>query len=77
MKADTIKTEWSYSQEEDSGGRAGEDGQFFTIKTCDNGIANYMVIETERWAIDDENLEEFIKEIRAKWEQIKTNNHTL
>ena len=75
MKAEIIKTEWSYIQEADSGGPG--DALFFTIKTCDNGVANYMVIETERWAIDDENLEEFIEEIRAKWEQIKSNNHKL
>ena len=75
MKPYNIQIEWEYTQEEDSGGRRGETHQYLTIKTCSNGVANYMILETERWAIDEENIEDFINEIRSKWEQIKSGEY--
>lgn len=40
-------------QEEDTNGRSNEKHQFLKIETVSNGCASYIVIETERWAIDD------------------------
>lgn len=34
------------------------------VKTVDNGIGKYLVIKTERWALDEENLEELFLELR-------------
>ena len=52
------------SQEEDtSSGRTNETYQYFKVQTVDNGSGSYIVIETERWAIDDK--EEWI----ALWDK--------
>lgn len=34
------------------------------IETVNNGVGNYIVISTKRWAIDADNIEEFCLELR-------------
>ena len=48
----TSSTE-TYSQEEDCCGRVNETGQDIEISTHDGGGGLYLVIKTERWAVDD------------------------
>jgi len=46
-------TRIEFSQDEDSDGRPGVDTQSLTVYVADAGGGPYLVIETERWAIDD------------------------
>jgi len=46
-------------QEEDTGGRSEHTHQYLKLETVDNGAGSYIVIQSERWAIDDK--EEWIK----------------
>lgn len=34
------------------------------VRTVNNGIGSYLVIDTQRWALDDDNLEELFLELR-------------
>lgn len=34
------------------------------VTTVDNGTGKYLVISTKRWALDEDSLEDFIKELR-------------
>lgn len=63
MKADKIVK--TYSEDRDTGAD-GSLPEFNTIKlkTVSNGIGNYVVIETARWAVDEDNLEQLFLEIR-------------
>lgn len=42
-----------YSQDQDSCGPLEDSGQDITLETNDAGGGNYIVIKTERWAMDD------------------------
>ena len=52
-----------YSQEEDCCGRVDEHGQDIEISTRDGGGGSYLVIKTERWAVD--NVDELIGPMKA------------
>ncbi len=63
---------YTYSQERDCGAdlhlHLPEDN-ILDVSTCNNGMANYLVIKTERWAIDEESLEQLyatLKELLRK-----------
>lgn len=49
-----------YSQDEDSCGRANTDTQFLEIDTPDAGDGPYIVIKTERWAIEPDEIPAFM-----------------
>lgn len=49
----------SLMQEEDCAGRAGVSHQFLRMFQEDAGGGNYLVLETERWAIDADAIDEF------------------
>ena len=57
----TVEYSKLLSQEEDTSGRLNVTDQYLKVQTVDNG--SYIVIETERWAIDDK--EEWI----ALWDK--------
>jgi hypothetical protein len=59
----TVEYSKLLSQEEDTSGRPNITDQYLKIQTIDNGSGSYIVIETERWAIDDK--EEWI----ALWDK--------
>jgi hypothetical protein len=59
----TVEYSKLLSQEEDTAGRPNITDQYFKVQTVDNGSGSYIVIETERWAIDDK--EEWI----ALWDK--------
>ena len=59
----TVEYSKLLSQEEDTSGRPNVTDQYLKIQTIDNGSGSYIVIETERWAIDDK--EEWI----ALWDK--------
>lgn len=45
----------TYTQKEDCCGRVGETGQDIEISMENGGGGSYIVIKTERWAVDDIN----------------------
>jgi len=50
----TVEYSKLLSQEEDtSSGRPNGTYQYLKVQTVDNGSGSYIVIETERWAVDD------------------------
>jgi hypothetical protein len=53
-----------YEQAEDNGGRPNETGQDIEISTCNAGGGSYIVLKTERWAIDEEDLDSFVQKLR-------------
>jgi hypothetical protein len=62
MKESFKTVEWAstYTQEEDTGGRADCREQYITLSAVDNGNnENYLIIETERWAIDIDEIDKF------------------
>ena len=59
----TVEYSKLLSQEEDTSGRPNVTDQYLKVLTVDNGSGSYIVIETERWAIDDK--EEWI----ALWDK--------
>jgi len=59
----TVEYSKLLEQEEDTAGRSEHSHQYLKIQTVDNGAGSYIVIETERWAIDDK--EEWI----ALWDK--------
>ena len=57
----------TYGQEEDSAGRPFENFQIITLSTHDAGGGRYIVIETERWAVDNaEELLALVQDFQAK-----------
>jgi hypothetical protein len=47
-------------------------GQFLHIESQDGGGGNYIVIKTDRWAIDDEKeIDEFAKTLKKFLRRIK------
>ena len=55
------RSEWV--QAEDNDGRPGVEDQTLVAYTTDCGAEPYLVIETERWAIEDVDV--FCKELKA------------
>lgn len=35
------------------------------VTTVDNGTGKYLVISTKRWALDEDSIEDFVKELRS------------
>ena len=46
-------------------------GQYLTVKTADAGGGNYVVIETTRWAIDADGIDEFAASLKWALRQCK------
>ena len=67
MKIAFQTSEWSttYSQEEDTCGRIDHSEQEITLSAVDvDGNNHYLVIETERWAIDVDEIDKFCDELK-------------
>lgn len=62
----------TYSQDKD-GNDSGEDYHFLDIEMTDCGGGPYLLIKTERWAIDMDKIDEFrdiLKEFKEKFEKL-------
>jgi hypothetical protein len=67
MKESFKFVEWTstYKQDEDCNGRADHKEQYITLSAVDNGnCEHYLVIETERWAIDIDEIDKFCDELK-------------
>jgi len=67
MKETFKFVEWSstYKQDEDCNGRTDHKEQYITLSCVDNGGENqYLVIQTERWAIDTDEIDKFCDELK-------------
>ena len=63
----TQRTE-TWSQEEDSAGRTGEDYQDLEISLIDAGGGHYIVLKTERWALNEDEIDAFAEELKKRFE---------
>lgn len=54
----------SLMQDEDSDGRAGESHQHLRLRQANAGGGNYLVIETERWAMDGDAIDDFAQMLK-------------
>jgi hypothetical protein len=56
--------EWKevYSQEDDCCSSAG--GQFLELETQDGGGGHFLIIKTERWALDADNIDAFAEQLK-------------
>jgi len=70
----TVEYSKLLSQEEDTSGRPNVTDQYLKVQTIDNGSGSYIVIETERWAIDekeewialwDKHIEPMLKKVKV------------
>lgn len=66
------KAQITLTQPDDDNG-PGIDDQYLTVKVEDAGAGPYLVLETERWAMDIDDLDEFIKQLK----RIQVNYTTL
>lgn len=55
-----------YEQDEDSAGRTSHDSQQLEIEVTDAGGGPYIVIKTERWALEAESIDAFADELKAR-----------
>jgi len=60
-----IEKKVTFAQEEDSCGRADEYQQYLHVETQDGGGGSYLVIKTDRWAIDPNGLDDFIQQLKS------------
>ena len=70
----TVEYSKLLSQEEDTAGRLNITDQYLKVQTIDNCSGSYIVIETERWAIDekeewialwDKHIEPMLKKVKV------------
>ena len=66
------KAQITLTQPDDDNG-PGIDDQYLTVKVEDAGAGPYLVLETTRWAMDIDDLDEFIKQLK----RIQVNYTTL
>jgi hypothetical protein len=64
INPDPILVKSTYSQPSDSCG-PNEDDQFIEIEKYNAGQGDYIVLKTERWAFDPEELDAFIRMIKT------------
>ena len=63
MKQESFR--YTYSEERDCGADLHfPEYNILDVSTCSNGIDNYLVIETERWALDEESLEQLYRTLK-------------
>lgn len=67
MKCYYTKQSYHYTEPRDCGAslELPEDNEL-VVKTCDNGMANYLVLKTKRWAMDEESLDKFYHEMKRR-----------
>lgn len=70
MKPEMIKN--TYTENPDSCAESDRDMNVLTVETQDAGGGAYVVISTERWALDLESLDEFAAELRRVIEAVKS-----
>ena len=54
-----------------------KDGQYLTVQTQNNGVANFIIIETERWSLDLDEIDKFadtLKDFIKRLELVERNN---
>lgn len=57
-----VKT--TLTQEQDTWGDKADGDQYLSVDTPDSGGGNYLVIETERWAMDKDDIDAFAQTLK-------------
>lgn len=58
-------------QEEDCCGRENEEYQYMTLETHDGGGGAYVVMKTDRWAIDVNDIDSFVEIVKKLVASVK------
>ena len=59
-----ISSQITLTQDEDTAGRSGETDQFLQVEVVSpDGFTKYVVIETERWAMNEKEIREFAERL--------------
>ena len=66
----------TWSQDNDSCD-SNDCGQTITLSTADAGGGHFIVIETERWALDDEDVEAFCDYLKQFNKRVKELNRAF
>lgn len=61
----------TYTQAADSCAPVGIDDNMIDVSIEDAGGGPYIVIKTERWALDGDKLDEFTDALRTLWMQVE------
>lgn len=69
MKLESMRA--TYTQVADSCAPTGIDVNMLDASIEDAGGGPYIVIKTERWALDGDKLDEFTDTLRALWKQVE------
>ena len=70
------KIEKTFVEERDCGARLSlPEYNTIRMKTENNGMGNYVVIQTKRWAFDETSLEEFVQQIKKMLQESNTQPH--
>lgn len=54
-----------FTQEQDCCGPVNDPNQYLHVETMDGGNGSYLVIKTQRWALDPEELEQFVATLKS------------
>lgn len=53
-----------FEQEKDCCDGQSDYSQYLELKTQDGGGGNFLVLKTDRWALDLDNIDEFCKQLK-------------
>ncbi|MDZ4341704.1 MAG: hypothetical protein U1E51_04615 [Candidatus Binatia bacterium] len=69
MKLTSITEVWS--QDQDSCGPLDDPGQDITLETTDAGGGNYIVIKTDRWAMELADMDALVSKMKAMLKRVE------
>ena len=72
----TVELKITYMQDSDCEDE-NKDRQYLTVQTQNNGIASFIIIETERWSLDLDEIDKFadtLKDFIKRLELVERNN---
>ena len=72
----TVELKITYMQDNDCEDE-NKDRQYLTVQTQNNGIASFIIIETERWSLDLDEIDKFadtLKDFIKRLELVERNN---
>jgi hypothetical protein len=71
-EAKLVQVQMTLEQPEDCCGRVSENVQYMEIQTFNGGGGPYLVLKTERWAIDSEDIDRFCSRLKEILRSVET-----
>lgn len=66
-----ISATWTLAQPADSNQEDCEDFQYLHVSSSDAGAGPYLILKTDRWAIDRDDLNTLADQLQALLDQVK------